>query len=81
MTLPLKILVDKQQFTPRMIDDVNGIVRTEILQDRHDDRAVGDRRQIDRDPIAVVLTHQRDLVILLDAAFLKQDMKFLDVNG
>ena len=78
-TLPVNI-ADKEQLRARMVDDMDGIVGTEILQNRNDDRAIGDRSQIDRYPITVVLSHHGDLVVLLDAAFLEQDMQLLDVD-
>ena len=74
-TLPVDV-ADEEQFGLRVIDNMDRIVRTEILQDRNDDCSIGHRSEIDRYPIGVILTHHGDLVILLDAAFLKENMQF-----
>ena len=79
-TFPVDI-ADKQQLTLGMVDDMDRIVRTEILQDRHDDSTVGDCSQIHSHPVAVVLAHHGNLVVFLDAAFLKEDMQLLDIDG
>ena len=69
-TLPVDV-ADEEQFGLRVIDNMDRIVRTEILQDRNDDRSIGHRSEIDCYPIVVILTHHGDLVTFLDAAFLK----------
>ena len=79
-TLPVDI-TDEQQLRTGVVNDVDRIVRTKILKDWYNDCAVRYRCQVHSHPVAVVFTHHGNLVVLLDAAFLEQDMQFLDVNG
>ena len=74
-------ITNEKQFALRMVDNVNGIVRTEILQNRHNNSSVGHRRQIDGNPVAVILAHYGNLVVLFDSALLEKDMQLLDVNS
>ena len=64
-----------------MVNDVNSIVRAEILQDRHDDGSVSDGCQINSHPVSVVFTHYGNLIILLDTALLEEDMQFFNVDS
>ena len=79
-TFPVDV-ADEKQLTLRVVDDVNRVVRTEILQNRHDDRSVRHSRQIHSDPVTVVLAHDGYLVVFLHAAFLEKDVQFLDVDS
>ena len=64
-------VADEQQFRARVVDDMNSIVRAEVLQYRYDDGAIGDGGQVHRDPVAVVFAHHGYLIVLLDAALLE----------
>ena len=79
-TFPVDI-ADEKQFRTRVVNDVNGIIGTEILQNRHDDSTVSNSSQIDCHPVTVVATHHRNLVVFLDTALLEQDMQLLNING
>ena len=77
-SLPVDV-ADKQQFRTGMVDDMDGVVCAEVLQDRYDDSAIRNCSEIDGNPVAVVLSHNGDLVVFLHAAFRKQNMQFLNV--
>ena len=79
-TLPVDI-ADEKQFSTGVVNDMDSIVGTEILEDRHDDGTIGDGSQIDSHPVGVIPSHDGDLIVLFNTAFLKKDMQFLDVNG
>ena len=66
---------DKQQFALRMVDDMDRIVGFEVLQYRHDDGAIGHSSQVGGDPVAIVLTHHSNAVILLDTHALKKQVQ------
>ena len=68
----------KEQLCFRMIYDMNGIIGFEILQNRHNDSPIGHGSQIDRHPIAVILTHQSNFIVFLDACLLKQYVQMSD---
>ena len=78
-TLPVDI-TDEQQFGPRVINNMNRIVRTEILQNRYNNSTIGDRSQEHCNPVTVVLSHYGDLIVLFHTALLEQNMQFLDVD-
>ena len=79
-TFPVDV-ADEKQLTLRVVDDMNRVVRTEILQDGYDDCSVRHSRQIHSDPVTVVLAHDGYLVVLLDSAFLEKNVQFLDVDS
>ena len=79
-TFPVDV-ADEKQLALRVVDDMDRVVRTEILQNRHDDRSVRHSRQIHNDPVTVVLAHDGYLVVFLHAAFLEKNVQFLDVDS
>ena len=78
-TFPVDI-TDEEELALRVVDNMNSIVRAEVLQNRNDDGTVGDGRQIDCYPVGVVLSHESHLVALFQPTFLKQDMQLLNVD-
>lgn len=76
-----EVVAQKQQAAFGVVDDVDDVVGGEVLQDRHDDRSVGDRGDVGDAPAGVVAAYERDLVALLDACFLEQQMQLGDLLG
>ena len=75
------IVAGKQQLRIRVLDDVVDVFGAEVLENRHDDRAVCDGGDIGDSPAGAVLADEGDAVVFLDAALLEQQVQFLDLLG
>ena len=64
-----------------MVDDMDDVRRSEILEDRHDHRAVGDGSYVGDAPAGVVAADERDFVALLDPGFLEKQVEFRNLLG
>ena len=69
------IIADKQQFGIGVIDDMYGIGSLEVLQDRHNYGAIGNRSQEGGYPAGVVSAHEGDFVFFLQTIFFEHDMQ------
>ncbi len=70
-----EVVAQEEQAALRMVDDVVHVVGMEVLENGHDDRAVGDRRQVGDAPPGIVAADQRDAVARHDAQFAEKQMQ------
>ena len=64
-----------------MVDNVNGIVCTEVLENRNDNSTISDRSKENGYPVTVVTSHDGDLVVLLNTALFEEYVQFLHVDS
>lgn len=65
----------------RVVDDMLGIDRVEVGQDRDDNGSIGDGGHIDRDPCGIVFADEGHFVALLEATLVEEDMSPGDPAG
>ncbi len=70
-----EVVAQEEQAALRVVDDVVHVVGMEVLENRHDDRAVGDRRQVGDAPPGIVASDQRDAVARHDAQFAEKQVQ------
>ena len=75
------VVAQEEQTALRMVDDVDDVVGVEVLQNGHDDRAVGDGRDVGDAPAGVVAADQRDFVASFDTRLFVEQVQLGDFLG
>ena len=71
----------EEQAAFRVVDDVDDVAGGEILENRDDDRAEGDRGHVGDTPAGVVAADECDLVALPDPRLAEEQVQFGDLFG
>ena len=79
-SLPVDI-TDEEQFRAGMVDNVNSIVCTEVLENRNDNSTISDSSKENGYPVTVITSHDGDLVVLLNTALFEEYVQFLHVDS
>ena len=76
-----EIVAQKEQLALRVVDDVDDVGRSEVLQYRDDYGAEGDRGYVGDAPPGIVAPDQRYFVPLLYAGLFEQEVQLGDLLG
>ena len=76
-----EVVAEEEQSALRVVDDVRHVGRREVLEDRDDDGAVGDRGDVGDAPAGIVAADQCNLVALLDSRLLEKQVEFGNLLG
>ena len=64
-----------------MVDDIMYLLSIELMEDRHDDGAIGEGGEIGNSPMGGVTSTNGDAVTFLNSRSLHHDMQFLYLAG